>query len=167
MKLSTVLPKLRSLRFVAQKHKRISVFVLNLCIAVLFLCHLAIHRQGQRFAGYDDVVRAAQSGQLRADPEGDIELPSDLKWLTPEGHVYEIRIGGHGVHWLFLTSVTWHHNLQPNGICKDTRQISGYVYSSGLSKLSYLSFKNVVEVRTSDLETMSDSHWRYAEPVGF
>ena len=141
--------------------------MLNVTIGALALFQYAKNEETRRFAGYEEVIRSIEAGNLRPDADGDIRLPTHLSWLTDDGHVYEWQHNSRDPLWLFPTSVSVHHTLQKSGKVTDHRVVSGYVYSPDQLPPSYMVFSNFVGIRLTEPQQPANSPWFFAEPCGY
>lgn len=122
-----------------QRHRRRLSFVLNVSIGAMVVTQCVNHEKAQRFAGYEEVVRSLQAGDLRPNADGVIRLPARWAWLTEEGRVYRSHDEQNGVQWLFPTSVEVSH-VNISGINREFRAVTGYIYSLEQPEARYLSF---------------------------
>ncbi len=144
--------------------RRLWQSLLILCIAVITLFLIRKVQEIRRFAGYEEVVRSVQNGDLRPDAQGDIRLPSGWRGLTENGHVYQYKDKTSGLVLLFPTDVDSFQVDWGDGKVTDQRQIAGYIYCSGPPpENGGFSFADMEGVQVMEQGGLPP-HWLYAEP---
>ncbi len=108
--------------------QKVILVLLLLGLLAITLYVSSKYQEAQRFAGYQSVVRLVQAGQLLPDTQGDIRLPSHWRWLTKNGHIYEIKDPIAGLVLLFPDKVDVIQVNEGNGKVEDHRQIAGDLY---------------------------------------